>query len=206
MTFSSCLIKDDTGIVLDASVIINLLATDRASEIVRSLGTTVVTTESVAREIQRGGALGRREYSGLNELIEKNVIEVCELGERSTEIFFGLVSGSAANSLGDGEAATLALSEERRYVAAIDERKATRMASEGFPLLKVATTIDILSYAGAQGGVSKDALSESVLSALKVAKMQVWDHQFEWVVNLIGLEAAKTCSTLRRHVRMSRNN
>lgn len=206
MTFSSCLTKTDSGIVLDASVIINLLATKRADEILMALGMTVVTPEEVAREIAKGAENGREEFRGLQGLIDKKVIGVVELGAQSLEAFYDLVSGGTANSLGDGEAATLVFSETNSLVAAIDEKKATQRASEVFSSLKMATTIDIFSYISVQKNISDDALLQSILLALRIARMQVWDHQFQWVLDKIGVENAKACPTLRRHLRSRKLN
>lgn len=201
MTFSSCLTNADRGIVLDASVIINLLATKKADEILMALDMKVTTPDVVAREISRGAENGREEFDGLRGLIDKRVIEVNELRVQTLEVFFDLVSGGTANSLGDGEAATLALSEGNNFVAAIDEKKATQRASEAFSSLKMATTIDLLSYVSVKNLLSKDELSQSVLLALRNARMQVWDHQFQWVLDLIGIKNARECPTLRRHLR-----
>lgn len=206
MTFSSCLTKADSGIVLDASVIINLLATKKADKILMALGMPVVTPEEVAREIAKGAEKGREEFSSLQGLIDKNVIGVVELGAQSLEAFYDLVSGGTANSLGDGEAATLVLSETNSFVAAIDEKKATQRASEVFSSLKMATTIDILSCISVQKNLSGDALMQSILLALRISRMQVWDHQFQWVLDQIGVENAKTCPTLRRHLRSRKLN
>ena len=59
MTFSSCLTNQDEVIVLDASVIINLLATANASAILQALEADLVVTGNVVREIDRGAANGR---------------------------------------------------------------------------------------------------------------------------------------------------
>jgi len=201
MTFSSCLTKNDRAIVLDASVIINLLATKRPDEILTALGTRVVATEHVVREIAKGAGNGRGEAEVLRQLIDGRMVDVVDLEDKSLENFFALVSGETSGSLGDGEAATLVFSNENDYVAAIDEKKATRIARERFTSLKVATTIDILSCESVQKAMPADALSQGIFLALQIAKMQVWDHQFEWVTNKIGVDNARVCPTLRRHFR-----
>ena len=48
-----------------------------------------------------------------------------------------------AETLGDGEAATLALSHGVGCIAAIDEKKATSVSAERFGPLQLATIVDI---------------------------------------------------------------
>lgn len=61
MTFSSFLTNQDKVIVLDASVIINLLATANAGAILQALKADLVVTGNVVREIDQGAANGRSE-------------------------------------------------------------------------------------------------------------------------------------------------
>nr|WP_198924625.1 hypothetical protein [Pseudomonas aeruginosa] len=145
MTFSSCLNNQRNAIVLDASVIINLLATGHANTILQALAVPLYVTDNVVREIEQGAVNGRSEPALLAELISNKVLVVKELTGFSLEDFFGMVSGHTSSSLGDGEAATLALAHRNGFSAAIDEKKATRIAAERFEMLKLVTTVDILA-------------------------------------------------------------
>lgn len=60
MTFSSCLTNEDVSIVLDSSVVINLLATGQAASIIRALAIPIVITENVVREIELGAPTAAR--------------------------------------------------------------------------------------------------------------------------------------------------
>lgn len=203
MTFSSCLINQRNAIVLDASVIINLLATGHANTILQALAVPLYVTDYVVREIEQGAVNGRPEPALLAELISKQVLVVKELTGTALENFFGMVSGHTSSSLGDGEAATLALADRNGFSAAIDEKKATRIAEERFEALKLITTVDILASLPVQDSLGREALSTAILQALKRARMQVREHQFEWVTQLIGIENVRTCPCLKRHARRS---
>ena len=115
MIFSSCLTDQDKAIVLDASVIINLLATGYATEILQALNASLVVTGNVLREIEQGSANGRQESTLLTQLIDKRYLQVKELSGPSLEHFFSMVSGSTSDSLGDGEAATLAFAHSNGH-------------------------------------------------------------------------------------------
>lgn len=201
MTFSSCLTNQDKAIVLDASVIINLLATAHAGAIFQALKADLIVTGNVVREIDQGVANGRSESKHLAELIDSRVLRVEELAGPSLERFFDMVSGHTADSLGDGEAATLAFANSNRVSAAIDEKKATRIAGERFDAVKLVTTIDILAYESVQALLGHEVLANATLQALQVARMQVRPHQFDWVVRLIGEDNLAECASLKKLAR-----
>lgn len=201
MTFSSCLTNQDKLIVLDASVIINLLATANASAILQALKADLVVTGNVVREIDQGAASGRPESRYLAALIDSRVLRVDELAGPSLEHFFDMVSGHTSDSLGDGEAATLAYAYNNRFSAAIDEKKATRIADERYEAMKLLTTIDILACESVQASLGHEVLANATLQALQVARMQVRPHQFDWVAKMIGEDNLAECASLKRLAR-----
>ena len=202
MTFSSCLTNQDSILVLDASVIINLLATDHASAILQALPTPIVVTDNVIREIELGAVNGRPESKQLLELIHNQILKSEVLSGIALEHFFDLVSGSTAASLGDGEAATLALAYSNGFTAVIDEKKATTISSERFETLRLITTVDILAYEPVRISLGDEALSVATLQALKNARMQVRENQFDWIQGVIGCENVGLCPSLRRLVKL----
>lgn len=199
MTFSSCLTDQHSAVVLDASVIINLLATSKASEVLQALGAPVLVTSNVVHEIGQGASNARQEPQQLSELIGADILRMVSLDAPSLECFFSLVSGHTADSLGDGEAATLVYAHTNRFAAAIDEKKATRIANERFDEVAMVTTVDIFAYAPVQKLLGRDVLAKAVLQALRGTRMQVRAHQFEWVVQLIGEAYLPECPSLRKY-------
>ena len=201
MTFSSCLTDQRTALVLDASIIINLLATGYADSILHALAVPLFVTDIVVHEIEQGAANGRPEPALLAALINDQVVTVKELTGSALKDFFGMVSGHTSSSLGDGEAATLALAYRNDLSAAIDEKKASRIAAERFETLRLVTTVDILASPQVQRLLGREALATAILQALQRARMQVREHQFDWIAQLIGLENVKACPSLRRHAK-----
>lgn len=198
MTFSSCLINQNTELVLDASVVINLLATGHASSILQALSPPIVVTDNVVREIERGASNGRPESSHLKKMIADQILRVEELEGKALANFFDLVSGDTSQSLGDGEAATLALAHVNGFSAAIDEKKATRIAADRLRSLNLVTTIDILAHDAVLATLGNTMLADATFQALRLARMQVRDHQFDWVARLIGANNVEACPSLRR--------
>jgi predicted nucleic acid-binding protein len=200
-TYLSCITKLDSKLVLDSSVVINLLATGHSSEILRALTIPIIVTENVVDEIERGATTGRGQYELLKAAINDQIIQVQKLDELALEQFFALVSGRTSDTLGDGEAATLALAHCNGFSAVIDEKKATRIAVERFNSLRLATTVDVLAHQSVQVCLGDLFVAESTFQALRVARMQVREHQFGWVSRVIGPEKVNDCPSLRRHIR-----
>lgn len=198
MTFSSCLTDKDSALVLDASVVISLLATGCEASIISALPMPIVVADNVVREIERGAVNGRQEFDLLSRLINDQYIRVAGLESEALQTFFDLVSGNASESLGDGEAATLSFAYEMGCPAAIDEKKATRLALGRFQSLRLVTTVDILSHDGVRTSLGHARLVDAMVRALQIARMQVHEHQFEWVAQLIGRKNVESCSSLRR--------
>lgn len=198
MTFSSCLTDQDSTLVLDASVIINLLATGHASAILQAVPAAIVVTDNVVREIGQGAINGRAEPQQLLELIHDQILKSQELSGVALQHFFDLVSGNTAASLGDGESATLALAHSAGFTAAIDEKKATQISSQRFERLRLITTVDILAYEPVRFTIGDKALATATLQALRNARMQVRQSQFNWIEQLIGYENVGLCPSLRR--------
>lgn len=201
MTFSSCLINQRAALALDASVIINLLATGYANTILQALAVPLYVTDNVVREIEQGAVNGRPEPALLDELISNQILIVKELAGAALEDFFEMVSGHTSSSLGDGEAATLALAHRNGLSAAIDEKKATRIAAQRFESLRLVTTVDILAFAPVQSSLGNEVLAQATLHALQRARMQVREHQFDWIAQLIGIENVGACPSLKRHAK-----
>ena len=78
------------------------------------------------------GRNGRNDADALCTLAATGLVEIVRLGNVGIGYFTALVSGSAAQTLDDGEAATIAYALECSATALIDERKANRICAERF--------------------------------------------------------------------------
>jgi predicted nucleic acid-binding protein len=199
------LTKPET-ITTDASTVINLNATGCARDIVQALGHKFVVVDIVQAELETGRQSGRRDADLLNALLADQLFELVQLDGDAMAHFESLVIGPAISTLDDGEAATIAYSMTTGATAAIDERKATSICAERFPLLSVCSTVDILARPDVQKAFGKDELSVAVFRALTHGRMRVLPHNVQWVVDLIGPEQASTCTSLPRIARRLRTN
>ena len=194
-------LPDTELLVLDTSIVINLNATGYAREILDVLPHRAVVTDVVVGELENGRSKGRGDAAMLADLVKAGVLTIASLGEIALPHFESLVIGASAETLDDGEAATIAHAVGTKACAVIDERKATRLCSEGFPDVKLASTLDLLSHQAVQQALGLSHLADALHKALLSARMRVPPLYMDWVVDLIGNERAAACRCLPEAVR-----
>ena len=136
-----------------------------------------------------------------DELVAAGQVQIVRLSNHGIQHFRNLVLGPAAQTLDDGEAATIAYALEHNAVALIDERKANRICSKRFNTLHLGCTVDVLMHAAIEAALGRIGLAEAVFNALYNGRMRVPACHVGWVVNLIGSERAEQCASLPRSVR-----
>lgn len=139
--------KRSASLILDASCLLNLYATERFRDIVTSLNEQV----GVARYVLEEEALFiRREAPAdghdeqipvdISPFVAKGLVELICLASPSEEATFV----ELAALIDDGEAITAALALHRRGSVATDDRKARRVLAERAPTVSLLSTLDIL--------------------------------------------------------------
>lgn len=203
MECRSCLSDPTALIVADTSVVINLNATECSKTILGALPNRVVVTNEVRLELE----LDQRNHHGdacaLAALVQSRHVDVVRLGSKGLGHFANLVMGPAAQTLDDGEAATIAYALEHGGTVLIDERKANRICGSRFPSLPKGCTVDMLAQDNVRAALGGRGLGDAVFNALFNARMRVLPHHLSWVVQLIGAERAALCVSLPGSVRES---
>lgn len=189
--------------VADASVWINLAATARCADILAALGAPIAIAEIAMRELERGGPNGHNAWSSIAPLVEAGQIQVVKLTDDDEELYLSLVSGGAAETLDDGEAATLVVAARLNGIAIIDERKATRIARERFPKLELRSTTDLLFATLPDEGGTEGPLPDALFAALQGARMRVPHNWQARVVEVLGPDRVRVCHSLPAHLRLS---
>ena len=197
----SCLNDLTLPVVADTSVIINLNASGCAEAILDALPNRFLVVSEVRLELEEDRHTGRNDAAALTDLVASGRVEIAQLGDSGIQHFSDLGTGSASQTLDDGEAATIAYALEHGAVALIDERKANRICTERFPALVTGSTVDLLAQGNVQAALGHDRLAEAVFHALRHGRMRVLPHHVPWVVDLIGQTRAARCPSLPRSVR-----
>lgn len=200
MTLPVCWSEAGRMSVADASVWINLIATERAHVILRATPTPLRITDVALAELERGRSKGRRAADEMAALLHLGLTEVVALNADDEDLFVSLVSGGAAETLDDGEAATLACACRLGVSAVIDERKATLIAAQRFQTLEVLSTVDLLLSPEVRGACGAE-LGNVLFGALTGARMRVPDQHTEEVVRVLGAERVASCNSLPARLR-----
>lgn len=197
----SCLADPAVPLVADASVIINLNASGSAKKILRALPNRMLLTDTVLAELGQDKANGRDDGGLVTELINESFATVVALEDIKQDNFEALVAGHTAETLDDGEAATIAYAIETNAVALMDERKAIALCHRRFPALLIGRTIDVFAHEAVETTLGRSSLADSVFKALQHARMRVSPHHEQWVLDLIGRDRATKCSSLPSRLR-----
>ena len=187
--------------VADASVVINLNATGFAGSILDAMPNRFAVVEEVAFELEAGRRNGRKDADGLNALVAAGYVEIVSLGNDGIGHFAGSFQARRADTLDDGEAATIAYSLEHSATALIDERKAIKICAERFGALLTGSTVDLLAHAAIEAALGLTGLADAVFNALYYGRMRVPARHMDWVVSLIGLDRARKCVSLPKSIR-----
>jgi predicted nucleic acid-binding protein len=196
MSHQSSWLDGTASLVGDASVWINLVATGRAAEILRSSPVEFVITTTALGELENGRTKGRQTAAEVARLIEAGLVREVSLSSADEAVFLSLVAGPTSLTLDDGEAATIAYALGSGTIALIDERKATDLCADRYPKLIVMSTTDLLLAAPIASTLRADGLSQCLFLALTIARMRVPDHHLAGVCDLLGPDRCRECQSL----------
>ncbi len=202
MSNSKFLVELHRPLIADASFIINLNATEAATEILQAIPHKVVITDRAFMELEKGERFGHDDATRANQLIAEGLIKRVLLGSMAEEVYERLVSGNTEETLDDGEAATIAYALETSAIALIDERKARRLCGTGYPDLDLVSSAELLLCPLVKQALGATEQIEAIMGSLLGARMRVPLEHIEQVVATIGSANASRCSSLPRSVRI----
>lgn len=184
-----------SNLVVDTSVIINLNATGQGAEVVRAFGVTLRASTIVRDELVADRFSARNDAELAKKLVDDGLLEFVDLDDEGERLFASLVSGSAAETLDDGEAATLAVGAVLGHTVVIDERKAQRIAGGRFTSMQIIMTADILCSERVVAGLGIATVGNLIFCGLVGARMFVPERHHGWVADVLGERIAK-CHSL----------
>ena len=202
MNSSSFPVSPRVAVVADASVIINLNATEDAAAIIGAFPNPFLVTDNVRRELSLGKSRGHLCGERLEALIGQGVFAPAELGPADQDVYRSLVEGGFEGTLDDGEAATIAYSVGNDSVALIDERKAKRICAARFPDVLVMSTVEMLLHGAVAERLGESGQCEAIVLALRDARMHVPHHALQEIIDRIGEDRAAECPSLPRSLRI----
>lgn len=201
MSLSSFLTDASRKIVIDASVVINLNATGCAAGILGAVPSPFLVTDNVRAELRFGSRNGHNDEERLKALVASGAVGGAVLDAQGLAIYETLIRGAAAQTLDDGEAATIACAVQMNGIAMIDERKARKICADRFQALPIVSTAELLTDGFIEDALGRQRQIEAIVAALQGARMRVPPEHVEKVVGLIGASNAASCLSLPRRAR-----
>ncbi len=159
-------------VILDASVLINLLGSGEPVAVLAGLGERCLMEQRTLREVRRHPIPGLDYVEPLRLLMSSGILEEVRMNEAEYEIYVAFVSGPLGTRLDDGESAALAVAG-RGSSLVLDERKARRRAGSSMNGATVVSTLQLMLTSGYRQGWSAERLRNLVLSARQHARMGV---------------------------------
>lgn len=200
MNFSSYQIKP-SSFVADTSVIINLNATEYAASIIQCTIKKLYITPQVYRELDSGKNQGHNDKEKIDLLIKQGLVVLLPLKKMGIALYEQLITGKAGDTLHDGEAATIGCAFENKITAIIDEKKATQICQQKYSSIKIAPTIDWFLCDDIKNTLGQEIQKAAIFNALKNARMNIPTNQITKTISFIGIEKAKQCRTLAKHLK-----
>jgi predicted nucleic acid-binding protein len=168
--------------IIDACVLINLLATEEVKSILDSVGRpslicSIVQLESIY--LKTGDPNNPKELINLAPFIKEGTLSVCGIEGEKEEVLYV----DFASVLDDGEAMTLAIAINRAFHLVTDERKARRLFSERIPDPKhLVSTSDLVRHWAQNERISARKLREALRKIESRASYRppATDRNYEW--------------------------
>lgn len=170
-------------------MLINLVATGRAEEILSALGRPVFVAEEVGREFLRDPRDGSDGQLTLKHLVTAGALRVSTMSDAQVERFIGLVGAPFPDDLGDGEAATIATAVGAGVIA-LDEAKGARVVGQNHPQLLIYSSLDLICSTPVLAALGVAAMQDGVRSGIRLGRMRVRPAWRTWVTEFIGCSPA----------------
>ena len=162
-------------VVLDASVLINLLGCRECVAVLEGLRTKCLMEERTLKEVRKHPIPGCDHAEPLHALLSSGTLEEVRMTAEEYETYLTFVSGPLGTRLDDGESAALAISSRASSIV-LDERKARRRAAEDAKVSKnltVASTLRLMLTSGQRQAWTTQKVRDLVTEARKSARMGV---------------------------------
>jgi hypothetical protein len=177
-------------LITDTSVLLNLLATQCADQIISGSKWKFLVCKSVLKEtlILRDRETQEVVSVDLSELFGKKLLQVVEL---ETDEEYELLTDYSAlmGKGGEGEAMCFALSESRSLPVAIDDERAVKRAKRRFPKITTLTTPAILQQWKNNSDISVVKMQEILLHIQRWANYYPGPNHpdYKWWQSIITL-------------------
>lgn len=160
-------------LVLDASVIINLLGSGSPAIILAATGVDCIVVEQTLAEITRHPIPGLCHKEILSALGHDGHIQPHRMSSEEYALYLSMIQGPSSESLGDGESAAIAVAVSTKRQVILDDGKARRIHRARFPSAPVASSLQLFVAAGARNNWPVERIRDMVARAMTNARMNI---------------------------------
>lgn len=194
MTYSSPIINDLRPLVLDTSVLINLHASRHGVSVLTALPNAILIPTIVITELENETSKSNGEHKFIQNLLSSGKVQSADLRDEEYKVYEQLVS--AAPSIDDGEAATIAIAASQRIIPIIDERKGRRQAQTLCSGQMPGWSLDLFLHTHVIAHLGDIDSADALYLALREGRMRIHEDHCDHVVNIIGSHRALECNSL----------
>lgn len=169
----SNLSESSEEIVIDASVLINLMATGNIEAVLKNLKHSVVITDQAYMEVRRDPLTNRAASEVIQPLEKQRLLIRRDVGAGQAQNIFNYLTNELPVVLGEGEAATIGICQSLSLTAVIDELEGRKMAQEYWNISKVNGTLDLLGADNMRSKFSHLEYQKLILNAAQFGQMYI---------------------------------
>ena len=192
--YSSSLTDDLRPLVFDTSVLINLHACSYGERILAALPNVIIVPQLVAEELEHETSCINGELRFLHGQFTGGRVRLDKLTDEENVVYASLVSGSP--SLGDGEAATIAIAARRQSLPLLDDRKARALATHAWCGDEPGWSLDLFRHSLVTSALGNTTAIHALYLALREGRMRIPVESTEYIVDLLGNQRARDCICL----------
>lgn len=159
-------------LVLDASVLFNILGTGKPKAILQAVGVECWVEQRTAAEVRRMPGQ-RTEGAPLQPLFEDGCLQLCRMSDDAYETYISLVGGAPTETLDDGESAAIAVATNGLGSVVLDDKKARRILSSRFGVANPGSSLTLLLTAATRANWTLQELRAVITAARTVSRMAV---------------------------------
>ena len=194
MTYSSSLTDELRPLILDTSVLINLHACSYGDHILTAIPNDIIVPQVVAGELEHETSRKNGEHEFLRALVTQQTVTLSNMTKVENTLFSKLASGSP--SIGDGEAATIAIAAERQLLPIIDDRKARARAVDILYGQAPGWSLDLFRHKLVVSALTQNSAVTALYLALRDGRMRVPVESTEYLIDVLGNDRARQCTCL----------
>jgi hypothetical protein len=154
----------------------------------------VAEAPEVADELDNETSRKNGEFSFLSCLAQNGKLTITDMTDAEYDLFADFISGSS--SVGDGEAATIAIASKRGFLPILDDKKGRARAAACMNGQEPSWSLDVLCHPKVLLALGNERATDAVYLALRKGRMRIDDQHAEAVVQIIGLTKAVECTCL----------